>query len=690
MQFRIEQRPALAWEREAFGTLDVLPTGAFIVDASGVVRFWNSTMARWLGNPPESVEGRGIADTLTELAAPDYRSRWEPVLRGRGPVTLDAPRWGMRADGSNFLYVSIASQIQTPWGDAALFTVVDLTESTSRRTQELQPMLVSGETDFSQLASHARAETQDLFHTMAHCAPVMMWMTDPEGGCIYFNAVWLEFTGLNLEHAKGHGWADCIHPDDLHGCLVTYFDAIDRRSPIEMEYRQLRADREYRWVLTRGVPLMDASGELSGYICSTLDITELKRAESALRRSKEQAEAATRAKSEFLANISHEIRTPMTAIIGFTELLLEEDNPGLADPARRREAMQTIKQNGRYLLELINDILDLSKIEAKQVELERVAFSPLELLSDLRSLMTLRAQASGIRFELEFDGPLPAILRSDPTRIRQILVNLIGNAIKFTHRGGVVLRARLDREPSPQLVLSVSDTGIGMTPEQLARVFRPFEQADTSTTRRYGGTGLGLTICGRLADLLGGVLEAESQYERGSTFRLCLPIEGLEHLQLIEDPAARINEVALEEPPTRVCASTRDLRGRVLLAEDGVDNQRLLRLILERWGLEVSIVADGEQAIEHVLAAEDRGSPYDVVLMDMQMPLLDGYDATRSLRERGYTRPILALTAHAMQGDRDRCLAAGCDGFATKPIEREQLYESLRDLMQAAKTESRG
>ncbi len=667
-------------DRSPPGALDALPIGVYIVDATLQVRLWNETLVRWSGVARDEVEGQPLEQVTGGVLRPGVFAQWSGLLRGEtAAVVLDPLVRGIGPDQQPRLYRTTAMPLPLDDGPGVLFAVEVLEDA-----DDAGPGPPDG-LDRESLAREVREEREDLFRTMAHRAPVMMWMTDPEGECTYFNGVWLEFTGLTLGQAKGHGWAEGVHPDDLHGCLVTYFDAIDARQPIEMEYRQIRADHVYRWVLTRGMPLLAPDGDLSGYICSTVDIHALKEAETELRRAKDSAEAATRAKSEFLANVSHEIRTPMTAILGFTELLLDDGGAALEDPARRREAVETIHQNGTFLVNLISDILDLSKIEAGQLEVEHVAFSPRELIHDLRSLMALRASERGIGFDVQFAGPVPAYVRSDATRIRQVLVNLLGNAIKFTHEGGVLLRVQLIAEPRDELWIEVIDTGIGMTPEQLARVFRPFEQADTSTTRRYGGTGLGLTICGRLADALGGQLEAESRRGRGSTFRLRLPVEASERLSLVH-PADHPEE-GLDTRRTITPAGERagQLEARMLLAEDGADNQRLLGILLRRWGVELDVVENGELAVEYALAADDRGAPYDVLLMDMQMPVLDGYDATRTLRKRGYTRPILALTAHAMASDRERCMRAGCDGFTTKPIDRAELFETLRALLGGGK-----
>jgi signal transduction histidine kinase/ActR/RegA family two-component response regulator len=384
------------------------------------------------------------------------------------------------------------------------------------------------------------------------------------------------------------------------------------------------------------------------------------------------AEQASRAKTEFLANMSHEIRTPMSAILGYAELLADPSQ----GPSDRHDCVQVICRNAGHLLSIINDILDISKIEAGKMTVERIQCSPAHVLADVASLMRGRAMERGLQFHVEYEGPIPETVQTDPTRLRQILMNLCGNAIKFTAHGSVRVIARLvnDRSHEARLRFSIQDTGIGMTEQQTATLFQPFTQGDTSTTRRFGGTGLGLTISRRLAALLGGTIMVESESGRGSTFTLEISIGPIANVPLI-DPA-RESELPSVTPQAKVAQPATSLNAlRILLAEDGPDNQRLICFHLRKAGAEVDVAENGELACDAALTAAKEGRPFDVILMDMQMPVLDGYGATAKLRRRGYTRPILALTAHAMSGDRERCLAAGCDDYLTKPINRAKLLD---------------
>jgi signal transduction histidine kinase/DNA-binding response OmpR family regulator len=391
---------------------------------------------------------------------------------------------------------------------------------------------------------------------------------------------------------------------------------------------------------------------------------ELRNVNADLSAAKDRAEAASRAKSNFLANMSHEIRTPMTAIVGYSDVMLEP-NQTLSD---RQDCLQIIRRNGRHLMQLINDILDISKIEADKMTVERIPCDLPHLVIDVASLMRPKMVEKGLEFKVDFAGAIPQTVSTDALRLKQILVNLLGNAIKFTHKGRIELKVECQpKGNSSEIRCLISDTGIGMTPEQVARLFQPFNQADDSMTRKYGGTGLGLTISQRLARLLGGDITLQTVQGIGSTFTVVIDGGNLEGIEMRTD----VSEAILCDMPAPVEQVVR-LEGRILLAEDGLDNQRLISMHLRKAGAEVTIADNGRIAVDFM--AKEK---FDVVVMDMQMPELDGYGAASELRRRGFTLPIIALTAHAMAEDRARCLNAGCTDYLTKPIDKQLLLSTV-------------
>ncbi len=383
------------------------------------------------------------------------------------------------------------------------------------------------------------------------------------------------------------------------------------------------------------------------------------------REGRDAALAASQAKGEFLANISHELRTPLTAILGYSELLGGELSEG--DHA---DAIRTIRSQGQHLLRLVDDVLDLSRSEGAAVVLAREMVLLDSLLAELGAAIAPSARERGLDLALVRDPVAPATLTTDGGRLRQILHHLLENAVRFTERGEVRLEVRAARLGECYAVeFAVRDTGPGMSAEEQLRIFRPFTQLDASATRRTGGAGLGLVLARRLTELLGGALALESAPGAGSTFRVTLP----------SGDAPRASSPAAPTRPTAHDSTA--LRGtRVLYAEDSPDNQRLIAALLRRAGASVELAPNGRDAVLRALSARELGEPFHVLLMDMQMPVLDGYEATRVLRGRGYSLPIVAVTAHALAEHREECLAAGCDDYLSQPIDRERLVETVGRL----------
>ncbi|MBI5362592.1 MAG: CHASE domain-containing protein, partial [Planctomycetes bacterium] len=533
-----------------------------------------------------------------------------------------------------------------------------------------------------------------------------IWDWNVTTGVMDFSPRLHELLGLADDSAPTmEAWKELVYPEDreeLAAALQLHFEA---EVPFRVEARFRTQGDVWIWFELRGATMRDDAGRPVRMAGSMADITERRLAQSSLEEYTRQldrtkgdlethaqelatrtreldearrlAEEATRTKSDFLANMSHEIRTPMTAILGYTDLLLD----ATLSEAQRIDCVHTVRRNGDHLLTIINDILDLSKIEAGKMTIERIACSPVGIVEDVVSLLRARANSKGTELDIRWHGAQPERIETDPTRLRQVLVNLAGNSIKFTEKGGVTIGVRCERSPGA-LVFEVRDTGIGMSPEQLARLFQPFTQADSSTTRKFGGTGLGLTISKKLTEMLGGDIEVESEAGKGSVFRVRIATGDLDGVRFV-DPAAHTESEPTAPLPSRTTAA---LAGRILLADDGRDNQRLISLVVTRAGAVCEVVDDGRKAVDAALAAEAAGTPFDLVLMDMHMPVLDGWGAVRELRSRGYARPIVALTANAMQGDRERCIDAGCDDYATKPLDKPKFLETCARHLRAAQS----
>ena len=588
-------------------------------------------------------------------------------------------------------------------------------------------------------------------------ADIGTWLWDLRTDVLLPDAVICDLFGFAEPEARTVGvspdrFYDAIHPDD-HAAVAAAVQQAYQTGTFDCEYRvraggfgpggdgreRGTAAAAVRWVAGRGRVVRDEHDVPQTFHGAILDVTDRKRGEADLRAATAAAEASDRAKSEFLANMSHELRTPLTAILGFADLIADAAGKSGAAPTEpagdadvHRAAVAghcgTIRRNGEHLLRLINDILDLAKIEAGKLTVSRVPVPVRPLLDELTALMRPKAEAKGLRLEVRCDAGgaaggdppwEPGAILGDPTRLRQILLNLAGNAVKFTAAGSVTLTVRplapdahcTDGTAAgvPRLEFAVRDTGPGIGAADRVRLFEPFEQADGGPTRAAGGTGLGLSISRRLAERLGGSLSVESEEGAGSTFTLRLPAEpapgtaagppagadGLAPAEPAPEPPAR--PVSAESAAPAEGPLDRPLAGRrVLLAEDTEDTRRLIAFFLERSGAEVECVENGRLAVDRLAPDPAAGGPvetpadggFDVVLMDMQMPVLDGYSATRELRARGYAGPVVALTAHAMSGDAGKCLDAGCDAYATKPLGRDELVAHVLGAVTGAGADS--
>ena len=513
----------------------------------------------------------------------------------------------------------------------------------------------------------ARLELAQRIAQMGH------WDFEVDEGTFHASHQVYTLLGLSEKNVLGrHALLRAIHPDDRRGIYDTFTLAVAKARAFEAEFRIiLPTGVERILIITAEITISEQSGK-SRLFGILQDITERASAEYAAQKAlneKLDAESANEAKSAFLANMSHEIRTPLTAIIGFAETMQDLDQP----IQERVEATETIIKNGRHLLQVINEILDLSKIESRRLELEILPTPVLDVVADVEALIIMSAHGKQLSLNVEYDYPIPRYIETDPTRFKQILLNLCSNAIKFTSTGGV--RIRIGFEAEKQLLrIAVMDTGIGIRQDKIYRLFTPFTQADSSTTRRFGGTGLGLYISKQLAEMLGGTVEIRSIEGMGTRVDITLAT-GV----AASDDLITCNEDAYATADSgQNKTEAKSLRGHILLAEDSIDNQRLVSLFVKKLGATITIANNGKSALEKALAGE-----FDLVLMDMQMPIMDGIEATRLLRQSGYGGPIVALTANAFKEDREHCASAGCNDFLTKPIDRAAFHRVLQQYLPA-------
>lgn len=563
----------------------------------------------------------------------------------------------------------------------------------------------------------AARESASFTRAVLDSLPEAIAVLDPEGDILAVNDTWRRQTSeltaaapkggsratvSGLSYLTASGIVFPTDPRSEHEVTVRLTRLLREGTGFSAEYRTEIGDtRPGRWILLRAARLKTERG---GAVISHHDITARKQVEEALVEARSVADAASEAKSRFLANMSHEIRTPMTAVLGYADLLAGD----LTQP-NHLESVELLRRHGRFLLEILDDILDLSKIEAGKLEVEPIECDLAPLLADVHSLMNVRTCEKGIGLRVDYAGVIPALIRTDPIRMRQILMNLIGNAVKFTEEGAVHLSVlylpdgRVPREEHPshavssedfpgprnqglptlgpgKLLFKIEDTGIGMSSQQVSHLFEAFTQADASTTRKYGGTGLGLAICKSLTQLLGGEIWAESRKGQGSIFRFTINCDVGRSVPLVNPVASSADSgILMHDAPV-----ISRLDGvRVLVAEDTPGIRHLVSRILTIAGADVEVVENGQEAVTAVEQACVSGKGFDIVLMDVQMPVMNGLDATKRLRQAGRMVPVIALTAGAMAGDREKCMAVGCDGYVPKPIDRGELLRTITTLTAA-------
>jgi PAS domain S-box-containing protein len=666
---RLEAEDALTKYSDLY---DFAPIGLFAFDAQGLIQEVNLAGAKLL-----CIERRNLMNRhFRQFVAPSDRHFLDDFCKSAFETCIKQTcELKLLRNGEAIIYArieGIAAEDSSPNGRQCRIAVIDITER--------------------KLAEVALLESDQRFKEAIDNFPNVFVIYDSDRRIIYINIKGLQIIGRSEQEVAGRRDEEIFPPDMINSYLPALKRAIETKTPQMLE-RTRHVSMGGQVVIINIIPLLDENGNVHQLLGITHDITERKRIEDELNkarnelelrvqertaelvkindellRSKEAAEAASLAKSEFMATMGHEIRTPMNAVLGMTSLLIGTD---LDDD--QKDCVETIRCSGDALMDIVNNILDFSKIEKKKIEPECQHFDLAKCIEDSLDLVAVKAKEKDLKLVHFIDENTPKTIIGDVTRIRQVLVNLLANAVKFTDKGEIVVsaRARQLADDCYEILFSVKDSGIGITKDGMAKLFQPFSQVDMSNTRRYDGTGLGLAISKKLVEMMRGRIWVESEPKKGSTFYFTVLVYGS-----FDEPSSD------QEPVYQKKAGAKTGQGqnlRILLAEDNIVNQKVMLRILKKLGYSADAVADGKE----VLQALER-QPYDVVLMDVQMPEMDGMETTRAIRQKWLAigPKIIAVTAHALEGDRERCIESGMDSYISKPVKMEELRAILESCQQ--------
>lgn len=634
-------------ERRFRNIADASPMLLWISDEMDNRTFFNRAWCEFTGLSRED----GLADGWLQAIHPDDRERYQLNWReGAEKHEKMQQEYRLRHSSGTYHWVleqSVPMKSSHQGVDAWVSSCVDLS---SRNAKEVE---------------HQRNEAR--FRAVSEAAPLGIFVTDTQGNFIYTNHQLQSIIGLQGEETLGTKWTAAIHPEDRARVATRWSTAISSNTPFEENCRFIQPSGHTTWCRLKAA-VINSADTVSGWVGIVEDITDSRTFQQELVEAKQKAEAAMHAKSQFLANMSHEMRTPLTAIMGFAESLLQD----VDRTPQERHCLQVIVNNGNHLFEVINDILDLSKLDAGAMAIEETTFELVAMMEEVRSMFAPRIAEKALSFSVHYEWPLPRWIKSDELRLKQIVINLLSNSIKFTERGWIEVHVAFNA-PLNEVSITVTDSGIGMTIDQRAKLFQPFSQANESITRKYGGTGLGLTISRRLAQALGGDITVASEPGSGSTFRVFIRPEIVTTELLQEAPHEPDSSTAVNPavPP--------HLIGRVLFADDAVDNRKLVEHLLDKVGVTPVLVEDGDQAIKAVLS-----QPFDLILLDIQMPNVDGLSAARSMRLAGIKAPIVALSAGTMTSDVLQAVEAGCSMHMGKPFTAQSFFEMLARFLPQA------